>query len=207
MYLNGKEAPNFQWMECIRAGSNLQKKAAKSFIIQHMAASYRSKPLKQKHCPSPRVDKMAWGVCDLPFLHFSLVVLFDQSDDGCLLTSSFCFLAYLARADICEQTRENRSSVLFSHLVVSNSLQPCEPQHARPPCPSTTPRVYPNSCPLNRWYHPTISSSVIPFSSFFPSPQSFPESGSFQMSQLFTSGGQNIGVSASTSVLPMNTQD
>ena len=155
-------------MECIRAGSNLQKKAAKSFIIQHMAASYRSKPPKQKHCPSPRVDKMAWGVCDLPFLHFSLVVLFDQSDDGCLLTSSFCFLAYLARADICEQTRENRSSVLFSHLVVSNSLQPCEPQHARPPCPSTTPRVYPNSCPLNWWYHPTISSSVIPFSSIFP---------------------------------------
>ena len=77
-------------------------------------------------------------------------------------------------------------------------------QHARPPCPSPTPRVYSNSCPLSRWCHPTISSSVVPFSSRF---QSFPASGSFPMSQLFTSGGQSIGVSASTSVLPMNTQD
>ena len=201
MYLNGKEAPNFQWMECIRAGSNLQKKAAKSFIIQHMAASYRPKPLKQKHCPSPRVDKMAWGVCDLPFLHFSLVVLFDQSDDGCLLTSSFCFLAYLARADICEQTRENRSSVLFSHLVVStlcnlvNRSMPGLPVHQQLP-EFTQTHVH--------WIGDTIQPSH-PLSS--PSPQSFPESGSFQMSQLFTSGGQNIGVSASTSVLPMNTQD
>ena len=87
---------------------------------------------------------------------------------------------------------------------VSNSLRPHEPQHARPPCPSPTPRVYPNSCPLIRWCHPTISSSFVPFSS---RPQSFPASRSFQMSQLFTSGGQSIGVSASTSVLPMNTQD
>ena len=79
-----------------------------------------------------------------------------------------------------------------------------EPQHARPPCPSPTPRVYPNSCPLNRWCHPTISSSAFPFSSW---PQSFPASGSFQMSQLFASGGQSIGVLASTSVLPMNTQE
>ena len=77
-------------------------------------------------------------------------------------------------------------------------------QHARPPCPSPTPGVYSNSCPLSRWHHPTISSSVIPFSSCF---QSFPASGSFQMSQLFTSGGQRIGVSASASLLPMNTQD
>ena len=94
-------------------------------------------------------------------------------------------------------------SVQFTRLVVSNSLQPHEPQHARPPCPSPTPRVYPNSCSLSQWCHPTISSSVIPFSSC---PQSFPASGSFQMSQLFPSGGQSIGVSASTSVLPMNTQ-
>ena len=94
--------------------------------------------------------------------------------------------------------------VQFSHSVMSDSLQPHEPQHARPPRPSPTPRVYPNSCPLSRWYHPTISSSVIPFSSC---PQSFPALGSFQMSQLFTSGGQSIGVSASTSVLPLNTQD
>ena len=76
--------------------------------------------------------------------------------------------------------------------------------HARPPCPSPTPGVYPNSCPLSQWCHPTISSSVVPFSSC---PQYFPASGSFQTSQLFTSGGQSIGVSASTSVLPMNIQD
>ena len=91
----------------------------------------------------------------------------------------------------------------MQNSVVSNSLQPHEPQHARPPCPSPTPGVYPNSCPLGRWCHPTISSSVVHFSR----PQSFPASGSFQMSQLFASGSQSIGVSVSTSVLPMNTQD
>ena len=96
------------------------------------------------------------------------------------------------------------SPVQFSHSVVSDSLQPHEPQHGRPPCPSPTPRVYPNSRPLSRWCHPIISFSVFPFSSC---PQSFPASGSFQMSQLFASGGQSIGASASTSVLPMNTQD
>ena len=92
------------------------------------------------------------------------------------------------------------SSVQFSHSVVSDSLQPHELQHARPPCPSPTAGVYPNPCPWTQWYHPTISSSVIPFSSF---PQSFPALGSFQMSQLFASGSQSIAVSASTSVLPM----
>ena len=92
----------------------------------------------------------------------------------------------------------------FSCSVMSDSLQPNEPQHARPPCPSPTPKVHPNPCPLSQWCHPTISSSVIPFSSC---PQSFPASGSFQMSQLFASGGQSIGISASTSVLAMNTQD
>ena len=96
------------------------------------------------------------------------------------------------------------SSVQFSWSAMSDSLRPHERQLARPPCPSPTPGVHPNPCPLSRWCHPTISSSVIPFSSF---PQSFPASGSFQMSQCFTSGGQSIGVSASTSVLPMNTQD
>ena len=95
-------------------------------------------------------------------------------------------------------------SVHFSHSVMSNSLQPHEPQQARPSCPSPTPGVHPNSCPSSRWCHPTISSSVIPFSSC---PQSFPASGSFQMSQLFSSGGQSTGVSASISVFPMNTQD
>ena len=96
------------------------------------------------------------------------------------------------------------SSVQFSHSVVSDSLRPHEPQHARPPCPSPTPGVHPNPCPSSWWCHPTISSSVIPFSSRL---QSFPASGSFQMSQFFASGDQSIGVSASTSVLPMNTQD
>ena len=95
-------------------------------------------------------------------------------------------------------------SVQFSHSVVSDSLQSHEPQHARPPCPSPTPGVHPNSCPLSRWCHPAISSSVIPFSSC---PQSFPASGSFPMSQLFASGGQSVGVLALASVLPVNTQD
>ena len=96
------------------------------------------------------------------------------------------------------------SSVQFSCSVVSNSLQPHEPQHARPPCPSPTPGVHPNPCPLSRWCHPTISSSVISFSSRL---QSFPASGSFPVSQFFASGGQSIGVSASASVLPMNIKD
>ena len=96
------------------------------------------------------------------------------------------------------------SSVQSSRSVVSISLRPHEPQHARPPCPSPTPGVHPKPCALCRWCHPTISSSVVPFSSC---PQSFPASGSFQMSRLFTSGGQSIGISASTSVLPVNTQD
>ena len=87
-------------------------------------------------------------------------------------------------------------SVQFSHSVVSYSLQPHEPQHARPPCPSPTPGVHPNPCPLSWWCHPTISSSVVPFSSCL---QSFPASGSFQMSQLFASGGQSIGFSLSIS--------
>ena len=95
-------------------------------------------------------------------------------------------------------------SVQFSHSVMSNCLQPHEPQHARPPCLSPTPGVHPNPCPLCQWCHPTISSSVVRFSSCL---QSLPASGTFPMSQLSTSGGQSIGVSASTSVPPMNTQD
>ena len=104
-------------------------------------------------------------------------------------------------------------SVQFSRSVVSNSLWPHEPQHTRPPCPSPTPGVQPNPCPLSRWYHPTISSSVVSFSSCS---QSFPASGErfqfliFPMRKglwLLPSDGQSIGVSASTSVLPMNTQD
>ena len=95
------------------------------------------------------------------------------------------------------------SSVQFSHSAMSDSLRPHELQHARAPCPSPTPGVHQNPCPLSRWCHLTISSSVIPFSSC---PQSFPTSGSFLISQLFASGGQSIGVSASASVLPVNTQ-
>ena len=96
------------------------------------------------------------------------------------------------------------NSVQFSCSVMSDSLWPHELQHARHPWPSPTPRVHPNSYPLGRWCHPAISSSVVPFSCC---PQSLPASESFPVSQLFASGGQSIGVSASASVLPMNTQD
>ena len=95
-------------------------------------------------------------------------------------------------------------SVQFSCSVMSDSLRPHESQHTRPPCPSPTPRVHTDSCPSSQWCHPDISSSVIPFSSC---PQYLPASESFPMSQLFTWGGQSIGVSASASVLSMNTQD
>ena len=92
----------------------------------------------------------------------------------------------------------------FSRSVVSESLQPYELQHTRPPCPSRTPEVYPNSCPSSRWCHPVISSSVVPFTSCH---QSLPASESFPMSQLFTWGGQSTRVSALASFLPKNTQD
>ena len=95
------------------------------------------------------------------------------------------------------------SSVQFWRSVASDSLRPHESQHTRPPCPSPTPGVYSHSCPSSRWCHPTISSSVVPFSC----PQSLPASGSFPMSQFFASDGQSIGVSASALVLPMNTWD
>ena len=96
------------------------------------------------------------------------------------------------------------TSVQFRCSVQSNSLWPHGLQHARPPCPSPTPRACSNLCPSSQWCHPTISSSVIPFSSCL---QSFPASGPFPMSQFFPLGGQNIGVPASASVLPMNIQD
>ena len=97
-----------------------------------------------------------------------------------------------------------RAKLLFSHSVVSDYLQPHGLQHARLPCPSPSPGACSNSHPVSQWYHPNISSSVVPFSSCL---QTFPASGSFQMSQLFASRGQSIGASASTSVLPMNIQD
>ena len=95
-------------------------------------------------------------------------------------------------------------SFQFSGSIVSDSLRPNGLQHTRPPCPSPTPGAYSNSCPLSWWCHPIISSSVVPFYSHL---QSFPASGSFQISQLFISGGHSIGVSASASVLPVNIQD
>ena len=112
-------------------------------------------------------------------------------------SSSFsCLKLFLAH--------NNSVQVQFSRSVVSDSLRTHELQHARLPCPSPTPGIYSNSCPLSRWCHPTISSSVVPFSSRL---QSFSASGSFQMSQFFASGDQSIRVSASASVLPVNTQD
>ena len=118
------------------------------------------------------------------------------------------FSQNISEQGLLRKVRNSRNFLLwvvqFSLSVVSDSLRPHESQHARPPCPSPTPGVHPNPFLFSRWCHPTISSSVIPFSSRL---QSFPASGSFQISQLFTPGGQSIGVSASTSVLPMNTQD
>ena len=114
-----------------------------------------------------------------------------------LFSASFLWIAL-------RKGNTNCGSIQFSCSVVSDSVWPYEPQHASPPCPSPTRGVQPNPCPLSRWCHPTISSSVVPFSSC---PQSFPASRSFPMNQLFTSGGQSIRVSASASVLPMNIQD
>ena len=114
-------------------------------------------------------------------------------------------LTKLLKVSFLYPEKKTRSAVLFSSVAQScPTLRLHGLPHARPPCPSLTPGVDPNSCPLSRWCHPTISSSVVPFSSFL---QSFPASGSFQRSQLFASGGQSIGVSASTSVLPMNSQE
>ena len=121
-----------------------------------------------------------------------------QYDIICLSFS--CWFVHSTTNSPIHKARFQFSSVQFSHWVMSDSLQPHELQHARPPCPSTTPRVHPNPCPLSRWCHPTISSSVIPFSSC---PQSFPGSGSFPMSQLFASGGQSIG-SFSFNISPSN---
>ena len=132
---------------------------------------------------------------------------------ACIAKNSICMVWYYLQLQISDGGLWTISpmdkgvlvhSVQFSHSVMSNYLWPHKSQHAKPPCPSPTPRVYPNSCPLSRGYHLTISSSVLPFSSHL---QSFPISGTFQMSQLFASGGQSIGVSASASDLPMNIQD
>ena len=150
---------------------------------------------------------------------FSVIHLISDSQISKAHNSGLYFKAFEIRMVACKESlfhykgqmpkRNNHShtrhiqSVQFSHSVISDSLWPHKLKHTRPPCPSPTPGVHPNSCPLSRWCHSTISSSVVPF---FSCPQSFPISGSFQMSQLFTSGGQSIGVSPSTSVLPVNTR-
>ena len=122
----------------------------------------------------------------------------DFSSEVVLLIYFFAFVGFVFGI------KPKISLLLFSHSVASSSLRPCRMQHTRLPCPSLSPRVWSNSCPLSQWCHPTISSSVAPFSSCS---QSFPASGSFQMSWIFTPGGHSIGVSASASVLTMNIQD
>ena len=142
-------------------------------------------------------------------LFMCLLVIYMSSLGKCLFTSSsffklgyvFC-LCWVVWAVYLFCTLTPYQLVQFSRSVVYDSLWRYGPQHARLPCPSPSPRVYSNSVPLSQWCHPTISSSVVPFC-----PQSFLASGSFQMSQFFASGGQSIGVSASISVLSMNTQD
>ena len=138
----------------------------------------------------PRSENFCSGVLDTWFSYFFHI---GDTSSSAVIIVLFLFVYMLLF-----------HSAQFTHSVVSDSLWPHGLQGTRPPCPSPTPGLYWNSCPLSRWCHPTISSSVIPFSSHL---QSFPASGSFQMSQLFASGGQSIGISASTSVLPMNTQD
>ena len=148
-----------------------------------------------------------WGTLEQHSLSLAIEIQ-KQLTSLILLSSKFpnstSFLNYFNRANIkqAEITSLQFSSVQSLH--VSDSLRPHELQHTRPPCPSATPGVHSNSCPWSWWCHPAISSSVIPFSSC---PQSVPALGSFPMSQLFTWGGQSIGVSALASVLPMNTQD
>ena len=116
------------------------------------------------------------------------------------LRSQYCENEYVTKYNLQIQYQHSQ----FSHSVMSDFMQPHGLQHARLPCPSPTPRAYSNSCPWSWWCHPIISSSVIPFISHL---QSFPASGSFLVTQFFASGGQGAGVSASTSVLPMNIQD
>ena len=140
--------------------------------------------------PSPMHDSKTWKwSCSVVSDSFSPMIFF-----LCVIkfTKNFVLL------------HPEHISVQFSHSVVSDSLWPTGLQHTSLPCPSSTPGACSNSCPLNRWCHPTMSSSVVPFSSCL---QYFPASWCFPMSRFFPSGGQNIGVSASASVLPKNTQD
>ena len=137
------------------------------------------------------------------FLHFCITYCFTFSYTVVGFVDCFTLPVDAVRGGGSEKCAWSQDSVQFSHSAVFDSLQPHGLQHASLPCPSPTLEACLNSCPLSQWCHPTISSSVIPFSCLQP----FPASGSFLMSQFFTSGGQSIGVSASASVLPMNTQD
>ena len=121
-----------------------------------------------------------------------------------MFTENLSTLSLALHQELFRAPKAQNGSVQFNCSVTSDFATLHRLQHTRPPCPSPTPRFYSNSCPLSQWCHPTILSSVIPFSSRL---QSFPASGSFQMSQFFASGSQSIGVSTSISVLPMNTQD
>ena len=126
-----------------------------------------------------------------------IIVPFDHSGDFVFSNEIICTNIFISE-------NAQFSSVQFSRSVMSDSLRPHQLQHARPPCPSPTPGIHPDSCASSRWCHPAISSSVIPFSSC---PQSLPASESFPMSQLLAWGGRSIGVSTLASVLPKNTQD
>ena len=143
-------------------------------------------------------------------MHIKIIMEYFNHNILNVYVSCHLFLPLFLYSPQCTLMRQNfseiicRVSVQFIMSVVSDFLLTHESQHAKPPCPSPTPKVYPNPHASSWWCHPAISSSVILFSSC---PQSFPASGSFPMSQLFTAGGQSIGVSASASVLPMNTQD
>ena len=143
-----------------------------------------------------------------PFSTYVILVPFHFWWSLSMLRFRKCFSNFFTYVPFSSPKRSLRNHVLpsvqFSRPVMSNSLWPHELQHARPPCPSPTPGVHSNLCPLCQWCHPAISSSVIPFSSC---PQSLPASGSFPVSQLFAWGGQSTGVSALASVLSMNTQD
>ena len=146
---------------------------------------------------APPVNKWECVLCHYHLIH----ALYGQTLDWCLSDKN---VSHRILSAFSWFLKDDLLEFQFSCSVVSDSLQPHGLQQARLPYPSPTPGIYSGSCPLSRWCHPTISSSVIPFSSCL---QSLPSSGSFQMSWLFTSGGQSIGVSASTSVLPMSTQD
>ena len=179
--------------------------------------------ISTQHCASNIKEVQGWFWDDLGTLDLSCLDLegslksyhqLDSLDSVHILSLPFLETHYFSRqtdrevelwdSALCINLHLVSQLLLFSHLVVSNSLWPHGLQHARSPCPSPSPRAYSNSCPLTRWCHPTIPSSVVLFSSCL---QSFPALESFPMSRLSLTDGKSIGVSASASVLPMNNQD